>query len=170
MKHLFFALACLGSFCVMGCRSAPKIVPPVEEVVQVYDDKTLEEVSTLAAEGDIPAMMTLAYRYEQGIGTSQNHHKAAEWYLHAARRRDLEATYRLALIYANPESPLYNFKSAKLWLRRAKRMGTRTGRCSILRLSPAPITDGFASTVNPRRKRPRIPPKARSTPHTHFYC
>lgn len=140
MKHLFFALACLGSFCVMGCRSAPKIVPPVEEVVQVYDNKTLDEVSTLAAEGDIPAMMTLAYRHEQGIGTPKNLSKAAEWYLHAAQRRDLEATYRLALLYANPESPIYNFKSGKLWLRRAKRMGHARAGVQFYAYPPHPQT------------------------------
>jgi TPR repeat protein len=116
------------------------MIPPVETVVQVYADKSLEEVTPLALKGDVPAMMTLAYRYEQGIGTPQDINKAAEWYLHAARRRDVEATYRLALIYANPDCPLYNFKSGKAWLRRAKRMGHIQAGVKLYAYPARPVT------------------------------
>lgn len=121
--RIFLLFVVLGSLCTLGCRSMPKVITPVETTVQVYADKSLEEIFPLALEGEVPAMMTLAYRYEQGIGTPQDMNKAAEWYLQAARFRDAEASYRLALIYGNPENPLYNFKSGKAWLRRAKRLG-----------------------------------------------
>lgn len=133
-------LVIMGFLSVLGCRSTPKVITPVETTVQVYEGKTLEDILPLALEGDIPAMMTLAYRYEQGIGTPQDVNKAAEWYLHAAQCRDVEATYRLALIYANPDSPLYNFKSGKAWLRRAKRMGHAQAGVKLYAYPTQPLT------------------------------
>jgi TPR repeat protein len=135
-----FLLVIMGFLSVLGCRSTPKVITPVETTVQVYEGKTLEDILPLALEGDIPAMMTLAYRYEQGIGTPQDFNKAAEWYLHAAQCRDVEATYRLALIYANPDSPLYNFKSGKAWLRRAKRMGHAQAGVKLYAYPTQPLT------------------------------
>lgn len=133
-------LVIMGFLSVLGCRSTPKVITPVETIVQVYKGKTFEDILPLALEGDIPAMMTLAYRYEQGLGTPQDFNKAAEWYLHAAQCRDVEATYRLALIYANPDSPLYNFKSGKAWLRRAKRMGHAQAGVKLYAYPTQPLT------------------------------
>jgi len=133
-------LVIMGFLSVLGCRSTPKVITPVETTVQVYEGKTLEDILPLALEGDISAMMTLAYRYEQGIGIPQDYNKAAEWYLHAAQCRDVEATYRLALIYANPDSPLYNFKSGKAWLRRAKRMGHTQAGVKLYAYPTQPLT------------------------------
>ena len=140
MVRMFLVLFVFGALCTFGCRSAPKMILPVETVVTAYDGQALDEVMSQAMEGEISAMMTLAYRYEQGIGTSPDVNKAAEWYLLAAQRRDVEACYRLALIYANPDSPLYNFKSGKSWLRRAKRMGHAKAGVQLYAYPARPVT------------------------------
>ena len=140
MVRLFLVLFVFGALCTFGCRSAPTVITPVETIAQRYADKTLEAVFPLAMDGEVAAMMTLAYRYEQGIGTPQDINKAAEWYLYAAQRRDAEASYRLALIYGNPESPLYNFKSGKSWLRRAKRFGHAQAGVKLYAYPARPVT------------------------------
>ena len=140
MVRLFLVLFVFGALCTFGCRSAPTVITPVDTIAQSYADKTLEAIYPLAMDGEVSAMLTLAYRYEQGIGTSQDINKAAEWYLHAAQRRDAEASYRLALIYGNPESPLYNFKSGKSWLRRAKRFGHAQAGVKLYAYPACPVT------------------------------
>ena len=140
MVRIGLSWVMLSVLCALGCRSAPTMITPVETIAQRYADKTLEAVFPLAMDGEVPAMMALAYRYEQGIGAPQDINKAAEWYLHAAQRRDAEASYRLALIYGNPESPLYNFKSGKSWLRRAKRLGHAQAGVKLYAYPARPVT------------------------------
>lgn len=107
----------------VGCRSKPIVVVPVEEIVMTQAHVPLEILKAQALEGSVVAMVTLGYRYECGEGVQRNDELAAEWYMQAANERDPEATYRLALLYANPQSTVYNFRSGKAWLRRATRMG-----------------------------------------------
>lgn len=133
-KLLTLFLLCL----LFGCRTVPKIITPVEEVATAYTEVSMEELKSQALKGDHWAMLVLGYRYEKGIETPEDEELAAEWYMFSAKKRNVEATYRLALIYANPNASLYNFKSGKAWLRRAARMGHNKAKVKLHAYPPRP--------------------------------
>lgn len=121
MRRITFLFLLFIFFCG-GCRTPPKAIIPVEVVAAANADLSEESLRQQAATGDVKAQITLAYRYETGTGTEKNLMTAAEWYILAAEQRDAEASYRLGLIYGDPDSPLYNRRSARAWLRRAVRL------------------------------------------------
>ena len=86
-----------------------------------YAKMTIDELTTLAEQGDAEAQCRLAYYYEKGKGVEKNSIKAVEWYTKAAEQGHSIAQCNLAACYKLGKGVAKNLiKAVKLYTKSAK--------------------------------------------------
>jgi TPR repeat protein len=109
----------------------PKVEAKAKPVVKakkevVADDDLFVDFSTSlkskAAQNDTDAMVSLATRYSV---VEQDHEKAAEWYIKAAKLNDAAAQRYTGMIYFMGKGVKKDYEKAVMWLEKAKANGDR---------------------------------------------
>ena len=83
----------------------------------------LEQLQTLAEEGNALAQFNLAQMYKRGEGVKQSDVKAAEWYLRAAKQGEVRAQFNLALMYDEGQGVEQSAVKAAEWYLKAAEQG-----------------------------------------------
>ena len=83
----------------------------------------LQEWTSVALEGNKKAQYNLGVMHADGIGTMQNHVKAAKWYLLAAKQGYGSAQYNLAVLYQHGMGVPMSTSSALKWYHQAAENG-----------------------------------------------
>lgn len=84
------ALSCVVAICLAGCASEAPIAP------YPGGEAKVQEIKTLAAQGDVKAQVQLGQMYEYGQGVPQDYGKAQDLYEKAADKGDLGGEIHLA--------------------------------------------------------------------------
>jgi TPR repeat protein len=79
---LLSACAHSGPAPTAACTPDPSGQPPVASAV--YQDRTIDELKSLASDGDRAAARVVGERYQRGIGVASDMKMAADWYQRAA--------------------------------------------------------------------------------------
>jgi hypothetical protein len=86
-------------------------------------NQIIDQLKTLAEQGDPNAQFDLGFRYEFGLGVLNNNQKAVEWYTKAAEQGYAEAQALLAVMYAKGEGVDQDYKQAIEWCTKAAEQG-----------------------------------------------
>lgn len=81
--------------------------------------QTTANLIQLANNNDIDAQYLLGYRYEMGIKVKRSHTSAIKWYKNAARKKHLDAQYRLGMLYFTQKK----YAKARYWLAKRAKTG-----------------------------------------------
>lgn len=73
---------------------------------------TLDELTSRAKSGELGAQCTLASKYKDGDGVTQDYGKALYWYQQGANQGGISATLNLANMYFNGQGVPTNYKKA----------------------------------------------------------
>ncbi len=90
-------------------------------------EKTLEQVSSLAEQGDAQSQYELALAYDLGLGVHKNLSIAFEWYQKSANQEYAKAQYNLGIFYALAKSVDKDIEQSKFWIRKANENGYSGG-------------------------------------------
>ena len=83
------------------------------------------ELKDLAEKEDATAeqQLDIAFRYDNGLGVTENNYEASNWYLKAAKRGNATAQFNLAIMYLNGEGLPIDELEALRWFRSAAEQG-----------------------------------------------
>lgn len=130
MQFRIFSLSAvlIGLALAVGCLHRAPELPRRTIPNQVQD---LEQK---ADQGDAPAMVRLADRYQAGEGVRQDFAKAMALYKRAALEGNLPAHVKLGIMYQNGNGAPRDYKKAYEWFLRAAQKGSpeaqwQVGRC-----------------------------------------
>lgn len=96
---------------LQGSGSAGQLLLPVDEL------------RTLANEGDAQAQFSLGVVYENGEGVNRSLGEARKWYCKAAVQGQVEAWHSLGWMYVNGRGVPHNDSIARYWLEKAAKSG-----------------------------------------------
>lgn len=139
--NLVINLSQMPGFIATTAPSLKKPTPTVECGVSLIEDAspkgTDSEVARVYREaaraGDAESQVTLAYLYEEGIGTPQNLEQALYWYTEAAGRKHRLAQFQLGALYAQGKGvALSKPKAYKWWLLAAAQGDDTAARNAIV--------------------------------------
>ncbi len=83
----------------------------------------VEDLRTLAAQGDAQAQFSLGVVLEYGEGVDKSPEEARDWYCRAAAQGQMEAWHNLGWMYANGRGVPRNDDIARYWLEKAAASG-----------------------------------------------
>jgi TPR repeat protein len=102
---------------------------PQPDVAAVYqaeiagNSQALQQLRTLATEGNSVAQYDLGLIYENGSGVSQDYAEAIRWYRKSADQGIADAQYNLGYIYASGQEAPQDFAEAIRWYRKSADQG-----------------------------------------------
>ena len=103
---LITLLVCLSS--IQGCSDR---------------SEDIDELRTLAEQGDAAAQSNLGVSYAKGLGVPQDYAEAMKWFRKAAEQGNAPAQYNLGGSYKNGLGVPQDYKEAVKWYRKAAEQG-----------------------------------------------
>ena len=106
-----------------------------KEACKYRDNKEYELAFTMffsaANDGHLEAQFSLAYSYDVGRGTTQDHVKAVEWYKKAANSGHSTAMNNLGLKYLNGLGVEQDYQKAFMWFEKAASKGSKAAHSNM---------------------------------------
>src|SRR5690554_1289117 len=96
-----------------------------------WDDISVEEIQTLAQEGNSAAQLQLAIMYQNGHRVPQSYAEAANYYAMAAEQGNELAATNLAVLYENGLGVPQSFANAATFYRMGAEKGVVTAQASL---------------------------------------
>ena len=90
---------------------------------RAQDEATAKEVRKSAEEGDASAQNRLGLLYDEGVGVSQDHGQAKEWFEKAAKQGHAGAQVNLGTLYLQGAGAPQSAQMALFWFNRAAVQG-----------------------------------------------
>ena len=98
----------------------------INEPVEEQSPATIEEIKTMAKEGDAESQYLLAYCFQFGKSIEQNHSAAAAWYKKAAMQGHMPSQHNLGYMYMTGKGVEKDYKQAYMWALLATENGNDT--------------------------------------------
>ena len=104
-KYLIFTICILITMCLSGCCNKGNTLEDASEAYKSGDFK----------KGDSEALVNLAFMHYCGLHVEQDHEKAFDYYLKAAKKNNVTAQFSLGTMYENGEGTASNLSEAYFW-------------------------------------------------------
>ena len=120
MKRFFLSVVLVFMFLIFIAGFSN--VLPVQGffgVCKIQDSETFKKVKLLAEGGDRESQNKLGWMYDQGLGTTKNLKKAAEWYLKSANQGFKQAQINIGVLYEIGRGVTQDFIEAGKWYAKA---------------------------------------------------
>jgi TPR repeat protein len=110
---------------------------PQRDVAELYqaavagNSQALQQLRTLATEGEGAAQYNLGLIYENGPGVPRDYAEAVRWYRKAADQGLANAQYNLGYIYASGQGVPQDYGEAMRWYRKAADQGVASAQYNL---------------------------------------
>lgn len=109
----------------------------VEEPVEKQQPPTIDEIKTMASQGDAESQYLLAYCFQFGKVIEQNYKAAIAWYTKAAMQGHMPSQHNLGYMYMTGKGVEQDYVQAYMWALLAEENGNDTMKKALAhRLSP----------------------------------
>lgn len=103
-----------------------------QEGAGAHDSKTaFAKMKTLAEQGDAPAQASLGFKYNYGVGVSQDYKEAVRWYRMSAKQGNASAQNNLGGAYFRGEGVVQDYKEAVKFYRLAAKQGNALAQSNL---------------------------------------
>ena len=124
LSTVLFLIVALLAFPLSGLAfHADKFVDAIEAFAQREYTAAMQQLNTLAEEGDVRALCWLGYMYQKGDGVKKNFAEAAKWYRKAADLDCSRAAHKLGRMYEKGEGVPMDISEAAKWYRKSAEQG-----------------------------------------------
>ncbi|KON46833.1 tetratricopeptide repeat protein [Mariprofundus ferrooxydans] len=87
------------------------------------DKSGIDEIKTMAIDGNASAQATLGVMYYEGRGVTQNYSEGADWLIRAANSGYANAQYNLSIAYGQGNGVAIDIDEAIIWMEKAASQG-----------------------------------------------
>ena len=90
-------------------------VKPIDEPTGEKPPLSIQEIKTLAEQGDAESQYLLAYCFQSGQVVAQNHAEAIGWYTKAALQGHMPSQHNLGFLYMTGKGVEQDYEEAYMW-------------------------------------------------------
>jgi len=88
---------------------------PIDEPIGEKPPLSIQEIKTLAEQGDAESQYLLAYCFQSGQVIAQNYAEAVSWYTKSALQGHLPSQHNLGFLYMTGEGVEQDYEEAYMW-------------------------------------------------------
>ena len=120
---IVFALILVFRVFVRSRSSEPAVETSAVSVGSNLQEKSIQELTELAEDGNVDAMRQLGYQYNFGIDVEKNQEQALYWYVKGAEAGDVTSQREAGFLYSHADGDLLNYDEAFRWSMAAAEQG-----------------------------------------------
>ncbi len=135
LRAMLLGLVFVLALCV-GRAQEPE-TKPQPDVAALYqaaiagNAQALQQLRTIATQGDSVAQYNLGLIYENGSGVPQDYAEAIRWYRKSADQGIANAQYNLGYIYASGQGAPQDYAEAMRWYRKSAEQGIASAQYNL---------------------------------------